>query len=1426
MSFYRNLSLAACLLFSALSHGAAFVEEITTPHWLGKRAHVAGTVDALFLVNDLARREPDELAQRFDLKARKVRTLRGSNAYKNVFDLDALAADLKSNPDVFVISAAKAWKDLGPQGLATTLDWVRNGGRLVVFTRSDLERELKEMSITLERPESLTEAVSTGIDLEPIFPGRFRDSFSVTQGKLGRGTITFARPFDRAYVRYNAFFPKLGSWDDPDAVRETGYLLANRIIRQAAGKSGQTSAISVETTNGKIQLSGELPAEAAQLNVQVRSASGQLLTEATAERLPTDIPVPTTGKIIVLWEQQNTECKRIGIGTTSTEMDAPQPFEVTSLASPHPRNQPVNLTWAPIAGHPEWTVEVEVYDADRNLLRFARADTKAGQLSIPTWSTRQVTHQIRAVLLGPGDSSPAKSPNVVSQTNHIRDGQKILAEHSQWLHLDAEPEADRRQWTTLTWADERDNLAERWRGHRLRELGLNATAPIGRNITGNQLASASGLRVIPTNVFVPENRYNKGRFKEEQSKDWLKEFATGVRALSPLGYSFADEPTQSVILSWLEKGRSVLEPIDPGARIGYCGVWPGSYSPELMRKSGYLGLYSPGHLYNLNIWLGLERDIYRSFRAPDGIVTIWTHYAPWADHEPYSRSVPWVWLFDGMDGVGYFKSTGMMFGILDGDLRSTHETRWWSEEIRELNAGVAEQVKRMRRDVGAVRILFGGNPKTVDPWARALNELSIPYQFLDAHHLKTEELQNVRLLIAVDGGEVSETLETFVHQGGTLIGGGGLATAQQDEGFARIFGFAPNSMTADANSDFAGIRASVKLNNIELTGLTTGECLPAAKSNGTPWQSIGGGTTVPENLQSLARSSAARSSSNGRAIYLALRPDLDSVKRWLPTLLANAKIPEPQIRLLSQDSDTPEDRVYLTRFTDDVAQLVGLVPDYHRIAPTEQLREIEANPRDSEDSRQKQQLEYFQHGPQRWQPVPARLQLGSKTHVYNIRTRQYLGTASELPISLQPGHPELFALLPYGPPKLNLKSKTAATAGTDLEFSFALQTTASTTANHVIRVELQDASGTPIPHATANQHTHEGRFTLPHYLKPGIYQLHARDILTGATAETKIAIHKPTQLASAPLPPHEFQVKRHPAHWPTGTWEPIPADNNVADTVPAIAKVKKLQRKVIHYGPHNGKEHLMTGFKIENGLRSYEMKYLVCCDPKFLNPGPPQKVRGLNGSGLGMNKPRGHLWYYNSYLKIHLGADEPEMALDYELAKIEDRSDDTTARVRLEWLTPSATVQLDYAMIPGHEGLFQQLTVRPHDEHPLTDLSVNFISYPAGFGKSGKPFFEIAQENREWLLMGDAIRDRDFYQTGNGSAGLLIRPEEWTDIKYHSRPLLKAQRSAAQAHQPWQLHWVTWMFPERGNAGAEEYMRTHSESTTRRLQQLFRNQSQ
>lgn len=1155
------------------------------------------------------------------------------------------------------------------------------------------------------------------------------------------------------------------------------------------------------------------------LLVQVRTSNGQLLTDATLGKLPTAIPVQYTGKVHVVWEEVDAAGKRLALGSGGVDLGTSPVLEIKELVAPYPRGRNIILEWAPISGKEDWLVEVGIYDAFRNRVRFASAPASAGQLAIPAWETREVSHAVHVVLTGANPLPDALVEGVERKQSYVRSDRWVLAEHTQWLHIEPDPDADKKQFTVLAWGDERGGLATRWRGLRMRKLGLNAAATIGNVSHKNFWASASGLRIVPTNVYNPT-----GRQPVEQRNEWFTESSTNLSPLSPLGYSFADEPKGDVV-GWLESGAAIISKTDPGTRVGYCGVWPGKTTGALFANSGYLGMYSPQHLYTPNLWLGIERDIYRSFLRPETIVTCWTHYAPIKDHEPYSRTVPWMWLLDGLDGIGYFKSAGLQFGILDGDMSSTHETRWWSEEVLELNAGIARQVKRMERPDGEVRILFREHDNRVEPWARYLNDHAIPYKFLDAHNVTAADLAGVKLLIAIDGTEMNPAIEGFVRQGGWIVCGGGVASLQEggDSRFAQIFGFKPEDMAADVESEFRGIGVSVRLGNILLEGRTTGEALPSTGGTALPWGQLGSGEAVPEALKTFEAAAAVRVGLESRAAYLSFVPDEESVYRWLPSLLAAAQVTLPKTRLLKPATNQPDTRIYLKHFTDGVGQLVGLVPAYVRIPPSRQISQIVENKNNNEGSAQKKQQEYFLHGKELWSPVQTQLVLDGKYHIYDVRKGQHFGQSSVGKLTLQPGRPELYALLPYGPPTVGISSSRTVAPGTDFQFVLQLRSEATKFANHVIRAELFDPQGQPVPGCSANIDLVDGKatgkFPVPHGAQPGSYLFLAKDVLTGSKTEAAVIVSAPAQVASAPLPPYEFRIERQPiTGWPTGTWEPIPEEVEPSPDSTTV-KVRELTNRRGRGGKYNGKQHLQGGFVIGNALREYHFNYYVCDDPTVFPSGPPQQVSP--GSNLGMIKPRVNLWNRNGYFWVKLGERAQENLSAYEMVKLEDRSEGNTARVHAEWMMPTAQVEIDYAMLPNHEGLFTRLTLTPHEGKSLTHALVNLISYPAGFQRSAKPFFDIAQEHNEWLLMGDSVKDRAFYDSGMGSAGLLVIPDQWKTIRYAARPLLKAERPASHASRPWQFHLVTWQFPERSNATAKAYMQQNSEPTTKLLREVF-----
>ncbi|MCK5844661.1 MAG: hypothetical protein KAG97_08150, partial [Victivallales bacterium] len=225
-----------------------------------------------------------------------------------------------------------------------------------------------------------------------------------------------------------------------------------------------------------------------------------------------------------------------------------------------------------------------------------------------------------------------------------------------------------------------------------------------------------------------------------------------------LGYSLADEPSGSGLVEFRNWATTIIDAKDGGAKVGFCGMWMGVGKdvPKIMNACDYIVAYSPHYLYTSNLWLGIERDLFRSFVKKDTIYSAWTNYVPHEDCEPYSRTMPWLMLFEGGNGVSYFDSGGA-FAILGADLRPSHEARWFSSEIHEINRGIGRQLIGMRRKVGSVRILFGTDvPQRLvkrlqvqtELWVKILNERNIPYKFISRAELPNLNVSTVKLLLS------------------------------------------------------------------------------------------------------------------------------------------------------------------------------------------------------------------------------------------------------------------------------------------------------------------------------------------------------------------------------------------------------------------------------------------------------------------------------------------------------------------------------------------------------------------------------------------------------------------------------------------------------------------------------------------------------
>jgi beta-galactosidase GanA len=140
---------------------------------------------------------------------------------------------------------------------------------------------------------------------------------------------------------------------------------------------------------------------------------------------------------------------------------------------------------------------------------------------------------------------------------------------------------------------------------------------------------------------------------------------------------------------------------------------------------------------------------------------------------------------------------------------------------------------------------------------------------------------------------------------------------------------------------------------------------------------------------------------------------------------------------------------------------------------------------------------------------PVTIGFGSRSHVYDMRARKYLGQVASTQAVAAPGDTVLYACLPYKVNSLQVKAPASVKAGQPLSLTATVQA-AGKLGDHVLHVELIDPAGqSPLPYRS-NQLAPGGKLdlTLPLALndQSGIWTVQVRDVLTGTTGETKVKV--------------------------------------------------------------------------------------------------------------------------------------------------------------------------------------------------------------------------------------------------------------------------------------------------------------------------------
>lgn len=1478
----------ACLIGCALAlvapktHAAvpAYQETIETPHWRWEEQHAGGTIRALFLTPSMAIREPDELAQRFDIVA-EVLGVGGQPPNGLKVDNARLATLLEKEYDAIVLTSYYArdmFDQWTPENRQRVLEMVRNGAALIVsrgygkwppakpVIRSaddllddllagapvaprvvaDGRLELGESDHDTADPviaQAAEVARALPAPLERVGTGSrrthgpfYRGGLSTVTLPLGRGRVVYTYGTSGHWISFNVFlgedgaFPVHGNpgafFDDPVAP-ELFYAVAARWLRAAVGKEAavrvSAAAVTVDPvavgrpTALQLTLAGDT-ADGDTLAWTLYSPYAEVLetgtTAVTAAQRDIDLTLTPrqAGPLLCRWRLERGDTT-LDSGAAAFVAEAPATIAAVVVPEAVIPAEGLAVTWQ-LTGKPadDDRMALHLYDSDGRLLAAHAFPAVAGRGALAPWLNRTVGLTLRAMLL---------------------QGETLIDERRVAVQARVDRRDDLDDYFVATWGME--GGMGTWQGRQrmplLRDLGIMAVSGQGSD-TFCRTVSEAGLRPTLCNIFHPNAR-TRPSYDAAQAEERLTSIATTAARYSPVGYMLGDEPGDLAdVADYTRHAAAIIREQDPGARVGWSGVWLSFKNdvPDFFNTCDYVTAYSPHHLYTPNLWLGVERDLYRSFARPDGILTCWTHYAPWADHEPYSRTVPWLWLFEGMNGVSYFSSAGE-FAILPEDLHTSHETRWWSEEVHELQRGIGKQLIGMARETGSVRILFSRHAGGSEIWMRALNQVNIPYRLASRDELAAGLGPDVRLLICPEPLTLSdpeiEGLRTCAAAGGVVVMIGPAMTNANTR-LEELFGVRRTAAESDRKT-YGNIRTDITLADADptgaplvLNGKTSGEHgLMATDGHAVgTFQKLGermpdGDFTEMEFLKALFATPAAvaKTHGDGLALYLAFQPDLDSAKRWLPLLAARAHARGPAARVTAQGTDN--DTIYLFPFAGGGIRMLGIVQDYWRVSPAWEVTAA---------TDVKETALYYHHGPKIWGEQQAVLRLDERAHLYDARRGAYLGQVSQAPFALQAGRPELFALLPYKVDSLTLEVPPHAAPGESITLGLRLHTTGGEPGRHVIHVALTDPRGAQLPGDRFNVALEHGEGAVPVQLPlnaaVGAWRVTARDAVTGTEATVGFSV----AMAPSPPPGPLLTLARPIVHRTALPW-PQGKQVSHAETLQQQEAAKRGKVEVSgaqltsyalprHWGRYQNQKGLRSTFSLRNAEAFYQMRYEVCNDYEA-NGWEKGRIWTHYRPGLGINRPNGMAWYYNGYLEVWL---DDFCTADYAATAIAASDAGNNGRVDVTFTTPRGEIVLSFAMMPDHLGLFQQLEIRP--TAPVASVKLAFRRY--GWGGKGNPhsFIEVDPEEKSWALTGDRLEDRAFGK-GPGPAAMLILPGQWDKSLFTPPHPTFEKNVALRAGDSYKAQWTLWIFPEFSNERAHNYLRDEAADTRERLQKLF-----
>ena len=357
---------------------------------------------------------------------------------------------------------------------------------------------------------------------------------------------------------------------------------------------------------------------------------------------------------------------------------------------------------------------------------------------------------------------------------------------------------------------------------------------------------------------------------------------------------------------------------------------------------------------------GPQLNIIRSLKRPDMFFVRWAGYDPPSKNEKGHRAAPWRALFDELDGLAYYVTSGYS-PLYNPDGTHGAKAKWIGDEWADLRSGIAAIIRNAKREPAPVALhysqssihcatsqgRYGQYNSNLSSTMALLSDIGCLYDFVSYDQVERDRLDSGKVFYlpysqALSPKEV-ERIAEFVRRGGTLIAdvypavrdhhGHAHARGALDE----VFGVRSDPKSAPVfqmtSIEGEGLPQNVQLQSGS-SGIKTDAGIAMARlpdlDNAPAWieNSFGHGKAILLNF-SLAGYSAYQSGGTGGEIDIVKRAKAEArtaIQSIGRRLLERASVKRAVI--ITRADGTPFTRAHVVPFRQGSALHVGVLPGW------------------------------------------------------------------------------------------------------------------------------------------------------------------------------------------------------------------------------------------------------------------------------------------------------------------------------------------------------------------------------------------------------------------------------------------------------------------------------------------------------------------